>query len=114
MHGMHVAPIAGRVGSRQVDPGNIVHASDATASSSSRSCNRSRCSITLPRDQRSAGHERLASGDVLSGRSWDRDNKNRSHRQASNVDNQIDTRRAPSKLKAEFPNRTARSSRTSS
>ena len=49
-----IAPLSGRAGLRQVDQGNIIHASDRPASSSLPSCSRSRCSSAC-RSSRSCG-----------------------------------------------------------
>ena len=101
------APIGGRVGLRQIDPGNIVHASDANGLVVITELSADLRAVPDSRGQRAAGdaaarHGRGRSSStpgIVISKSEARD------RQSSlTIDNQIDTTTGTVKLKAEFPN----------
>jgi multidrug efflux system membrane fusion protein len=100
------APISGRVGLRQVDSGNIVHASDATGLVLITQEQPITVVFTIPEVQLGAVRKPLLAGQTLTAEAWDRQ---RSARLAAGklltVDNQIDTTTGTVKLKAEFENK---------
>jgi multidrug efflux system membrane fusion protein len=99
------APIGGRVGLRQVDPGNIVHASDTTGLVVITQLQPVSVVFTLPEGDLPAVLEQLHSGKRLPVDAYDRNQKTRL---ASGfllaLDNQIDPTTGTIRLKAEFPN----------
>jgi multidrug efflux system membrane fusion protein len=80
------APIGGRVGLRQVDPGNIVRASDANGLVVITELQPITVIYPIPEDNVPQIMQRMASGEPVT------------------VDNQIDTATGTVKLRAEFPN----------
>lgn len=99
------APISGRLGLRQVDPGNIVRASDANGLVVITQLQPITVVFTLPQDQLPSVMKRLGSGDRLPVEAYDREKKARlAQGVLLTVDNQIDTTTGTVKLKAEFPN----------
>jgi multidrug efflux system membrane fusion protein len=99
------APISGRLGLRQVDPGNIVRASDASGLVVITQLQPITVVFTLPQDQLPSVMKRLASGDRLPVEAYDREKKIRlAEGVLLTVDNQIDPATGTVKLKAEFPN----------
>jgi len=99
-----VAPYDGRIGVRMVDPGNVVHASDATALATVTQTHPSAVLFTLPARLLDAVNDAMKRGpvEVLA---FDQDNR----RQLATgtlllVDNQIDQTTATIRLKAMFPN----------
>jgi len=99
------APITGRVGLRLVDPGNIVHASDATGMIVITQLQPISVLFTIPEDSLPAVMMKLRAGVKLPVDAYNRDN---SQKLASGtlltVDNQIDNTTGTSKLKAIFDN----------
>ena len=99
------APISGRVGLRQVDVGNIVHAGDTTGVVVITQLKPITVLFTIPEDALPAVLERLKTGDKLAMDAWDRA---QTHKLAAgsllSIDNQIDTTTGSVKLKGEFPN----------
>ncbi len=99
------APITGRVGLRLVDPGNIIHATDATGIIVITQLQPIAVLFTIPEDSLPAVMKKLAAGAKLPVEAWNRDN---SQKIASGtlltVDNQIDNTTGTSKLKAIFDN----------
>jgi multidrug efflux system membrane fusion protein len=97
------APISGRLGLRQVDPGNIVHASDASGLVVITQLEPIAVIFTIPQDQL---QQVLKKHDQkLQVEAWDRENKNRlASGTLITIDNQIDPTTGTVKLKAEFPN----------
>ena len=99
------APIAGRVGLRQVDPGNVVHASDPNGLVVIAQLQPVTVLYPIPEDSVPRVMRRLASGEAVVVDAWDRDQKTKlATGTLITVDNQIDTATGTVKLKAEFPN----------
>jgi len=100
-----VAPIAGRTGIRQVDQGNIVHASDATGIVVITQLQPISLLFTLPQQQLGAVNHALAQ-QPLPVDAFGPDNKTVVETGVLKVvDNQVDQTTGTIKLKAEFPNR---------
>ena len=100
------APITGRVGLRLVDPGNIVHASDANGLLVITQLQPIAVVFTIPADQVPAVLARTRAGNRLEVDAYDRDMKTRlAVGTLGAVDNQVDTATGTVRLKAEFPNR---------
>lgn len=99
------APLAGRIGLRLVDAGNMVRASDSTGLAVITATRPISVVFAVPSDELPAIRARLRAGAVLNVEALDRDGARRlaSGRLAS-LDNQIDTTTASLKLKAEFAN----------
>ncbi len=99
------APIGGRIGLRQVDPGNIVHASDANGIVVITQLQPITVLFTIPEDNVSRVMRRLATGEAVVVDAWDRDQKVKlATGRLITIDNQIDTTTGTVKLKAEFTN----------
>ncbi len=99
------APISGRVGLRQVDPGNIVRASDATGLVVIAELQPINVLYPVPEDNVPRVMARLAGREPVVVDAWDRDQKAKlATGRLVTVDNQIDTATGTVKLKAEFPN----------
>ena len=99
------APISGRLGLRQVDPGNIVRASDPNGLVVITQLTPITVVFTLPQDHLPSVMKRLKSGDRLAVDAYDREKKVRlAEGSLLTVDNQIDPATGTVKLKAEFPN----------
>jgi multidrug efflux system membrane fusion protein len=100
------APISGRIGLRQVDPGNIVHASDASGLAVITQMQPISVIFSLPEDNLSQILGKLRGGTRLTVEAYDRDQKQKlATGTLLTVDNQIDPSTGTVKLKAEFPNR---------
>jgi membrane fusion protein, multidrug efflux system len=99
------APITGTVGLRLVDPGNIVHATDATGIIVITQLQPIAVYFTIPEDNLQAVMKKLRGGVKLPVEAYNRDN---SEKLASGtlltMDNQIDNTTGTSKLKAIFDN----------
>jgi multidrug efflux system membrane fusion protein len=99
------APIGGRVGLRQVDPGNIVHASDANGLLVITELQPITVLYPIPEDNVPQMMKRLANGEPVPVDAWDRDQKAKlASGKLVTIDNQIDTTTGTVKLRAEFPN----------
>jgi multidrug efflux system membrane fusion protein len=99
------APISGRLGLRLVDPGNIVHASDANGLVVITQIQPIAVVFTLPEDDLRAVMKQFHSHQSLPIEVYDRSGKNKlADGQLLAVDNQIDTSTGTIKLKGEFPN----------
>jgi multidrug efflux system membrane fusion protein len=99
------APIGGRVGLRQVDPGNIVHAADANGLVVIAQLQPVTVVYPIPEDNVPRVMRRLQQGEAVVVDAWDRDQKNKlATGKLLTVDNQIDTTTGTVKLKAEFAN----------
>ncbi len=99
------APISGRVGLRQIDPGNMIHASDQNGLVVITQLTPITVVFTLPEDSVPRVMKRLAAGEVLPVEAFDRDGKVKlATGKLVTIDNQIDTATGTVKLKAEFPN----------
>ena len=100
-----VAPIAGRVGLRQVDPGNIVRASDANGIVVITQPSPIGVVFPIPEDQLPRVMKRLRAGDRIAVDAYDRAQKEKlGSGRLLTADNQIDTATGTIKLKAEFEN----------
>lgn len=99
------APIGGRIGLRQVDPGNIVRSSDANGLVVITQLQPIAVIFSLPEDNLPAVMKKLQAGDKLTVEAFDRSGRNRlAGGILLTVDNQIDPATGTVKLKAQFPN----------
>ena len=99
------APIAGRIGLRQVDPGNIIRAGDTNGLVVITQLQPISVMFTLPEDVVSNVMRRLKSGEKLPVEGWDRADKTKlAQGQLVTVDNQIDPQTGTVKLRARFGN----------
>ena len=102
------APIGGRVGLRQVDPGNVVHASDVNGLVVIAQLQPITVVFPIPEDNVPRVLKRLQGGESIPVEAWDRDGKVKlATGKLLTVDNQIDTTTGTVKLKAEFANENA-------
>ncbi len=100
-----IAPFSGRIGLRQVDAGNIVHASDAGGLAVITQMQPISVIFSLPEDNISQILGKIRSGSRLTVEAYDRDQKQKLALGALlTVDNQIDPNTGTVKLKATFPN----------
>jgi membrane fusion protein, multidrug efflux system len=101
-----LSPINGVVGLRQVDPGNIVHANDATGLLVVTQLQPIAVIFTLPEDQLPEVLKRTRGGSRLAVEAFDRAaQKHLASGSLLTVDNQIDTTTGTVKAKAVFDNR---------
>ena len=99
------SPISGRVGLRQVDPGNIVHATDTNGIVIITELDPIAVLFTLPEDSLQQVLAKLRTGATLSVEAWDRDlTTHIASGKLLTVDNRIDPTTGTVRLKAEFPN----------
>jgi multidrug efflux system membrane fusion protein len=99
------APISGRIGLRQVDPGNIIHASDTTNIAVITQLQPITVVFSLPEDSIPPVLGRMKKGQRISVEAFDRAQMNRiSAGHLLTVDNQIDASTGTVKLKAVFDN----------
>jgi len=99
------APISGRIGLRQVDPGNIVHAADANGVVVITEVQPITVVFTLPQDNLPAVMQRMKSNAKLAVEAWDRGFKVKlGSGELVTVDNLIDVTTGTVKLKAKFVN----------
>jgi multidrug efflux system membrane fusion protein len=99
-----IAPISGRVGLRQIDAGNIVHANDQTPITILTSLKPIMVILTLPQRDLTAVQDALAKGEVTV-IAMDQDNVHELGKgKLLLIDNQIDPTTSTIKLKASFPN----------
>ena len=100
-----VSPLDGRIGIRQVDQGNIVHASDQGGLLVITQLHPISLIFTLPEQDLAQIHEHTAKGETLQVLAVDRDSKTTLDRgELSVIDNQIDTTTGTIRLKATFDN----------
>ncbi|SEB95226.1 membrane fusion protein, multidrug efflux system [Pseudomonas saponiphila] len=100
------APIAGRVGLRQLDVGNLVSANDTTALVIITQTQPISVAFTLPENTLDTVLKRYHSGARLPVEAWDRgDVKLQASGVLQSLDNQIDTTTGTLKFKARFDNR---------
>jgi multidrug efflux system membrane fusion protein len=100
------APISGVAGLRLVDPGNIVHASDATGMVVITQLQPIAVLFTIPEDSLPQVTQRLRAGAHLTVEAYNRDNSRKlATGTLVTVDNQIDNTTGTSKLKAVFDNK---------
>ena len=99
------APISGRLGLRQVDPGNIVHASDANGLVVITQLQPITVIFSIPEDSLTAVMKKLHAGDKLPVDAYDRAGQTKlASGFLLTADNQIDTSTGTLKLKAQFAN----------
>lgn len=99
------APISGRVGLRQVDPGNIIHASDQNGLVVITQLQPITVVFTIPEDNVRSVMKKLQAGKKLAVDAYDRENKVKlASGVLLTVDNQIDPTTGTVKLKAQFSN----------
>jgi multidrug efflux system membrane fusion protein len=99
------APIGGRVGLRQVDPGNIVHASDTEGLVSIAQVQPITVLFTLPEDNLPLLVQKVQAGVSIPVAAYDRQQKRLlANGSLLTMDNQIDTTTGTVKLKAQFRN----------
>jgi multidrug efflux system membrane fusion protein len=100
-----IAPIGGRVGLRIVDPGNIVHASDANGIAVIAQLQPIAVVFTLPQDQLPIVYSKLRAGQQLSVDAYNRDDTVKiATGTVLTIDNSIDPTTGTYKIKAVFPN----------
>jgi multidrug efflux system membrane fusion protein len=101
-----VAPITGQIGLRLVDPGNIVHASDANGIVTITQLQPISVLFTIPEDSLPQVARKLLGGAQLPADAYNRDNsKKLASGRLVSLDNQIDNTTGTSKLKAVFDNK---------
>jgi multidrug efflux system membrane fusion protein len=99
------APITGVVGLRLVDPGNIVHASDANGMITITQLQPISVLFTIPEDDLPAITRKVRAGVQLPVEAYNRDNsKKLANGKLVSLDNQIDNTTGTSRLKAVFDN----------
>jgi multidrug efflux system membrane fusion protein len=99
------APISGLVGLRQVDPGNIVHASDANGIAILTQMQPTTVIYTIPQDNLPVVLKLLKAGQRVPVDAYDREQKVKlGSGVLLTVDNQIDPTTGTVRLKAQFPN----------
>jgi multidrug efflux system membrane fusion protein len=99
------APLSGRVGLRQVDPGNVVHAADANGIVVIAQVQPISVVFPIPEDNVQQALKRLQDGQPIIVEAWDRAQKVKlGTGKLGTADNQIDTTTGTLKLKAEFGN----------
>jgi multidrug efflux system membrane fusion protein len=100
-----VAPVSGRVGLRQVDPGNYVQTSDATGIVVITQLQPISAIFTLPEDSLQVVLRRMRGNTSLAATAFDRSGTKRLDTgRLDTVDNQIDTTTGTVKLRATFDN----------
>ena len=100
------SPIDGVVGLRQVDPGNIVHAADATGLVVVTQMHPIAVIFTLPEDQLPQVRQQMRSGRKMVVDAYDRsDTTHLATGALLTIDNQIDTTTGTDKVKAVFDNK---------
>ncbi|WP_199154574.1 MdtA/MuxA family multidrug efflux RND transporter periplasmic adaptor subunit [Chromobacterium sp. ASV23] len=99
------APVSGRVGLRQVDPGNIVHASDANGLVTITQTQPINVVFAIPEVSLTSVLQAARDNKTLKVEAWDRDNK---HKLADGtllaLDNQLNTGTGTINIKAKFAN----------
>ena len=99
------APVDGRVGLRQVDLGNIVHAGDANGLVVITQLQPITAVFTIPEDSLPPVMKKLRAGEKLAAAAYDRAGKTRlAEGMLLTADNQIDPTTGTVKLKAQFAN----------
>jgi multidrug efflux system membrane fusion protein len=99
------APLGGKVGLRQVDPGNLVRTSDANGVAVITQVDPMSVVFTIPQDVLPRVLQRLNAGDKPPVEAWDRDQKAQLAKGVLlTTDNQIDVATGTVKLKAQFAN----------
>jgi multidrug efflux system membrane fusion protein len=100
-----IAPVTGRVGLRQVDPGNYIQTSSTTGIVVITQLQPISVIFTLPEDSLQAVLKQVHAGQTLVATAYDRTGNNKIEAgQLSTIDNQIDTTTGTVKLRATFAN----------
>jgi len=103
------SPLEGRIGIRQVDQGNIVHANDVNGLLVITQLRPISVVFTLPEQTLGQIQDRLLAGEVLSTFALNQDNRTTlGEGKLAVIDNQIDTTTGTIRLKATFPNENSR------
>jgi multidrug efflux system membrane fusion protein len=101
-----ISPVAGRVGLRQVDPGNYIQTSSATGIVVVTQVQPISVIFTLPEDSLQAVLKQVHAGQTLQATAFDRTGNTQIEvGQLSTIDNQIDTTTGTVKLRATFANK---------
>jgi len=101
-----ISPITGRIGLRQVDPGNIVHASDSNALAVITQLQPIAVIFNIPEDSLPSVTKKIAAGVKLPVFAYDRDLKTRlASGTLETIDNQIDQTTGTVKFKGVFENK---------
>jgi membrane fusion protein, multidrug efflux system len=99
------APVSGRLGLRQVDAGNIVHAGDQNGIVVITQLEPISVLFTVPQDLLPAVMKRLQSNEAIGVEAWDREQKAKlASGMLASADNQVDPQTGTVKLKARFDN----------
>lgn len=99
------SPVSGRVGLRQVDPGNIVHSADANGIVVVTQLQPITVLFTIAEDNIPLVMQHTQDGTKLAAEAWDRDNKKKLAEGALvAIDNQVDPTTGTVRFRAEFPN----------
>ena len=99
------APASGRLGLRQVDAGNMVHASDTVGLVIITQTQPIAVIFSIPANGLDAVLKQVQGGATLLVEAWDREGKNKlASGKLLSLDNQIDTTTGTVKIKAEFAN----------
>jgi multidrug efflux system membrane fusion protein len=98
------APFPGRVGLRQIDPGNMIHATDTTGLVLLTQTHPITVVFAVPSDQLAQILPRWHKGEELPVDALDRNGKPRAHGRLAAVDNQVDVTTGTVKLKGQFDN----------
>jgi multidrug efflux system membrane fusion protein len=99
------APVSGKLGLRLVDPGNVVHASDANGVVVINQFQPIFVTYSIPEDNLSAVLQQWHQGNVLTVDAWDRSQTTQlANGKLQSIDNQIDPSTGTIKLKAVFAN----------
>lgn len=101
-----IAPIAGRIGLRQVDVGNIVHANDAEGLATITQLHPISVVFTIPQDAISRIVTKPNGGEGMLVEAWNRDfTKKIATGKLQAINNQVDPQTGTLKLKASFENK---------
>jgi membrane fusion protein, multidrug efflux system len=98
------APFPGRVGLRQIDPGNMIHATDTNGLALLTQTHPITVVFAVPSDQLTQILPHWRKGEELSVAALDRDGKPLAQGKLAAVDNQIDVTTGTVKLKGQFDN----------
>lgn len=99
------APSSGRIGLRQVDPGNQVHTNDADGLASIAQMQPTTVLFAVPESSLPAINRRLNAHETIAVEAWDREQKNcLAEGHLLTTDNQIDPSTGTIKIRAEFAN----------
>jgi multidrug efflux system membrane fusion protein len=100
------APVSGRIGLRQVDPGNIIHATDTTGLAVITQLEPITVIFTIPEDNLPAVYTKYKAGERLPVYAYNREQtKLLSSGYLRSLDNQIDPNSGTIRLRAEFANK---------